>query len=454
MRWPDLSRWTARVDVRVAVFSSLAAGAVVTLAMGSFWLRAAYETLEVLRESAIRDLKAVVDLPGVTPDLATTALERQGIWIEYDQAQPPLHSASWRVSPDDLVGPLRVHTPLLALDAERWVVPVRLRRGGEVHLSLSLADFRRDDVEELGDQLARSVALGWAAAALVGILVARYAMQPIRATAAALDSISSESLSARLAGRGTSDPLDLHVASVNAMLARLEWAFERLSAFSASAAHELRTPVNRLLNVVEVARLTARTEHEHELALEQIESAARKLGRLVEALLLLARGEEGRLPLQRKSESIGSLLGKMVDVYEPAAEERGVTLKVSGGPCFADVDGALFERAIGNLLENAIRFAPRGSVVRVELSEDANAVTVAVEDDGPGVPPRERARVFERFARLETSGQGMGLGLPIARMLAQLHGGDVWLEGAASGGARAVLRVARSAPPERPAALG
>ncbi len=227
-----------------------------------------------------------------------------------------------------------------------------------------------------------------------------------------------------------------------------------MGAFSADVAHELRTPLNRLTNVVEVALLDGRTDADRARALERVHETVQQMQRLVDSLLLLARGEEGRLPLTRKSQDLRKLIDNLLDLYEAVATERDIKLSLSGPPLLASVDTDLFERALGNVLENALRSAPPGSEIRAELSQDGAHAVVAIEDEGPGIPSEERARVFERFVRLSTSaaGTGSGLGLPIVRMIVGLHGGSVWIEDGSSGGTRIVLRVPLAAPPAEGAA--
>jgi len=446
----SVERWLRRIDVEVGVASGVAAGVLATVVLCLFWMRSGYESLEEMRDSCRQQIRSVHR--GSDPSALAIAalLEDQHHRVDIRGPSGDYRSPDWARAADELSGPLRWALPARALFAERWRIDDRLRDGTRVSVSLSLAHYQLETGAELGRQVLESVLAAWIGAALVGAFVARVAMRPIRATTNALESITESRLDARLPQRGSTDPLDRHTEALNRMLARLQWAFERLSAFSASAAHELRNPVNRILNVVDVALLRAESEKVPIEALQQVQETAQQLKRVVESLLLLARGEEGRLTLERKPENLRELLAKIVEFYEPLASERGVEIALSGGPVSAEVDRPLIEHVIANLLDNALRYAPPGSVVQAEVRSVGELAEVVIEDEGPGIPAEQRRRVFDRFVRLDATraGPGMGLGLPIARMLSQLHDGDVVLETGVHCGTRATLRLplrARSA---------
>jgi two-component system heavy metal sensor histidine kinase CusS len=432
-----------RIDVEVGVASGLAAGALATVVLCLLWMRAGYESLEGVRDQCLQEIRSV-DRGSERPMLAIAELlEDQGHRVEIRGPSGDYRSRGWATPADELRGPLRWTLPARALFAERWRIEDRLPDDTRVSVSLSLAHYQQETGAELGQQVLESALAAWIGAALVGAFVARVAMRPIRETTNALESISESRLDARLPVRGSNDPLDRHTEALNRMLARLQWAFERLSAFSASAAHELRNPVNRILNVVDVALLRAESERVPIEALQHVQETAQQLKRVVESLLLLARGEEGRLTLERKPENLRELLAKIVEFYEPLASERDVEIALSGEPVSAEVDRPLIEHVIANLLDNALRYAPPGSAVRAGVRARGERVEVVIEDEGPGIPAEQRRRVFDRFVRLDATraSPGMGLGLPIARMLAQLHDGDVVLEAGARGGTRATLRL-------------
>jgi two-component system heavy metal sensor histidine kinase CusS len=233
--------------------------------------------------------------------------------------------------------------------------------------------------------------------------------------------------------------------ALNRVLERLEASFARMAAFSADAAHELRTPINRVLNQVDVALLSSDPQALGR-SLDGVRATALEMARLVEDMLLLARGEEGRLPVRPERLALGELIDNLAELYQPSCEElRGVlSVLERDDPGALATDPQLLQRAVSNLLDNALRHTPDGGRIELAVARAGDRARIAVSDSGPGVPDPERARIFERFVQVDPSrrGGGAGLGLPIARMIARLLGGDLRLEHSALGGASFELELA------------
>lgn len=318
--------------------------------------------------------------------------------------------------------------------------------GTTLELAMPLAHFARERAELFGIGGAIVVA-SLVAAMAFGALAARRALRPLREATAAILDIDSGHLDARIPTRGTADDVDALADAINTVLARLEWAFGRLARFSADVAHELRTPLHRLLNRAEVALLEEGVDSARREVLEDVHESADEMRRLIEELLLLARGEEGRLPPRREPVDPGAIAARLVELYGPVAEASGQVLELDDASDGARIalDRVLIERALGNLLENALRHTPPGGRIRVSLSGDRDAFALVVEDSGPGIAEEQRERVFERFVQLDAAGDaardaargaaGAGLGLSIARMIARLHGGELRAENSPLGGA-------------------
>ena len=324
---------------------------------------------------------------------------------------------------------------------------VPLPDGATLELVMPVRHFVRER-GELFRSAAWILLASLAATLTFGVLAARWALAPLRDATDAVRSIDPRHLEARIPVRGTHDDVDALAEAINQVLARLDWAFRRLSSFSADAAHELRTPINRLLNRAEVALLGEQGAAGREDALVAVRDTADEMRRLIEQLLLLARGEEGRLPLRLEDADLGALAAGLVELYAPVADASGQALELAadrGAPLHIRADTALLQRALGNLLENALQYTPRGGTIRVSLVGAPGTVRVTVDDSGPGIPPAQRERVFERFVRLDASrsGSGTGLGLAIARMIARLHGGEVGIQGSPLGGASLHMLLAR-----------
>lgn len=311
---------------------------------------------------------------------------------------------------------------------------------------IALSDYTQERREQLA-QLALGLALSLVGVIGITLWASRRALAPLRNATRAVEAIDERHLDARIAVRGTGDDVDRHAMALNRVLARLEDSFRRLSGFSADVAHELRTPVNQMLNHADLALLASGEPPSPEIL--RIREASEDMRRLIERLLLLAKGDAGRLRPCRAPVDLRELAGNLADLYRPSCEERGLSLQMreSGSDAAVDADAALLQQAVSNLLDNAFHHAPRGSEIRLDISADAGTVRLGVSDAGPGVPEAERARIFDRFVQLDParSAAGTGLGLSIARMIARAHAGDVTVGASALGGACFELCIPRDA---------
>jgi signal transduction histidine kinase len=295
--------------------------------------------------------------------------------------------------------------------------------------------------------LSLAVAVPASSAVLGGLvwLVVGRVLRPVEAIRAEVDRISASRLDRRVPEPATADEVADLARTMNAMLDRLARSADQQRRFVADAAHELRSPLARMRAELEVdaahpASADLATTHASVLA----ETAT--LQRLVDDLLLLARGDAGALDLRRAGPV------DLDDVVAGLAED----LRRSGRridtravePVQVRGDEVQLRRAVGNLLDNAVRHA--GSTVVVDLAEDGGTAVLAVSDDGPGIPLDAHGLVFERFTRLDgarsAGSGGAGLGLAIARDIAERHGGSLAVDPQAPLGARFVLSlpVARS----------
>jgi signal transduction histidine kinase len=260
--------------------------------------------------------------------------------------------------------------------------------------------------------------------------------QSLQAQEAALASLRKAML--------TTAPIALLVASLGGyILARksltpLDQAFASQRRFMADASHELRSPVAILQGELDVTlSRDDRNAADYRESLEVMQRSVRRLTRIVRDLFLLARSDAGDVPIKRESFYLGEVVAQTVRAYRTVAAERHVALVAE---CEDEImlrgDEDLLQRMIGNLLENAIRYAPCGTEVSIRCSETGGQARVEVRDHGPGVPQQLREQIFERFFRVDAArgatsvpaGSGAGLGLPIARWIAHAHGGALRLE--------------------------
>jgi signal transduction histidine kinase len=219
----------------------------------------------------------------------------------------------------------------------------------------------------------------------------------------------------------------------NAMLGELEAANQGLEQYADNVAHELRNPVNKVLLASEVALSRARTLEEYQDTLVSIVEESQRLSSIVGSLLFLARAHRTRLELDGRQIDVAGELEVIRSYFETTAQEAGVDLIVQCRPGIAlTVDRTLFQRAVSNLVSNALSHTPAGGRVGIEVSLQADGVAIAVRDSGEGVSDEDRARVFDRFFRADkarNAGSGrVGLGLPIAKSIMDLHGGSISFE--------------------------
>jgi two-component system sensor histidine kinase TctE len=218
------------------------------------------------------------------------------------------------------------------------------------------------------------------------------------------------------------------VTGLNDLLARLGTAMDAQSRFIADAAHQLRTPLAALQAQVEAAR---REPHPAALdpTLDQLEAATRRTAHLARQLLTLARVEPtGDSPLEARPLDLAALVRERIDAWLAAADARQVDLGFELEPAPSTGDPLLVLEMAGNLVDNAIKYSPARSFVTVRTGSGDAGSWLEVQDEGVGIPPAERDRVFERFYRVRgTRGEGTGLGLAIVREIAHRHGAVVTL---------------------------
>ena len=217
--------------------------------------------------------------------------------------------------------------------------------------------------------------------------------------------------------------------------------------FSDDIAHELGTPLGIIRGQIEVALAAERTSDEYRDTLVSSLEEIVLLSSLVQRLLFLARLDHQVVLPKFERRDIGAELVLIRDFYEPLASSQGVALEVFSGemPVLGAVDRILFQRAIGNLVTNAIRHTPSGGRITLEASRGAGDVTVVVADNGAGIPAEQLPRIFERFHHIapkgETAGDHLGLGLAIVKSIVDLHRGSVDLVSRPGEGTRATIRI-------------
>lgn len=269
-----------------------------------------------------------------------------------------------------------------------------------------------------------------ALAGIGGWLLATRALRPLRTLAAQAGHISGSSLHTRLdPGRAIAELRSL-VDSFNDLLSRLDQSFEVMRRFVADASHELRTPISVIRVEADVALTRDRSPAEYRESLSTILEESRRLTRLVEDLLNLARADAGHVRLETHDFYLNELLAECCRSVRTLAAARNLQLECCATPDFQYCgDEQLLRRLVLNLLDNAIRYTPPGGRISAKVESGPSGLRILVADTGIGIPPEKTSRVFERFYRTDEgrarSDGGFGLGLSIVRWIAEAHHGAV-----------------------------
>jgi signal transduction histidine kinase len=278
-----------------------------------------------------------------------------------------------------------------------------------------------------------------------GIFVARRVLQRIDAMTGTAQRIMAGDLSGRLPVGRSGDELDRLASNLNAMLERIEALMMGLKEVSDNIAHDLKTPLTRLRNRAEEALAKSGSEADYRAALERTIEESDGLIRTFNALLMIARAESGQARGNMDDFDAADVAGGIHELYEPLAEDDGMTLRLKTAPAPLHGNRELISQALANLVENAIKYGKpaeartaetKSSVVSLDAKQilidarrEGDQVLLSVTDHGPGIPESERKHAMERFVRLDSSRSlpGSGLGLSLASAVATLHNGELRL---------------------------
>ena len=301
-----------------------------------------------------------------------------------------------------------------------------------------------------------------------GIFVARRVLQRIDAMTGTTRRIMAGDLSGRLPVGRSGDELDRLAENLNAMLERIEALMAGLKEVSDNIAHDLKTPLTRLRNRAEEALAKSSCEAEYRAALERTIEESDGLIRTFNALLMIARAESGQARGNMDDFDAAEVANGIHELYEPLAEDDGMTLRVKTTPAPIHANRELISQALANLVENAIKYGKptsaaqaQGAVVSmdakqilIEARREADKVLLSVTDHGIGIPEGDRRHAVERFVRLDSSRSqpGSGLGLSLASAVATLHGGELRLDDAHPGLVATLVIPARAGGTDRLAA--
>ncbi len=306
----------------------------------------------------------------------------------------------------------------------------------DVRLLIGYRMAHLDALEQsVGRRAAAQLALALLLAILGSLAITTVILRRLRHLNHTCQALAEGNLQARAPTRGSGDEFDRLSENFNAMLERIEGLVGAIRQNSDYLAHDLRTPLTRLRNLLAPM---VETEERAERAVAQIDG----LSATLDAILLLGRAEAGSLAFETEPVIVAPILEGVAEMYEPLAEARGQMLMHAPQP-LPRVAGQrqLLAQAVANLVDNAIKYTPQGGRITLEARQNGNAIEIGVTDSGPGIPAALREKAVERFVRLDPSRStpGTGLGLSLVAAIARLHGGQLRLEEAETGGLRAML---------------
>jgi len=279
------------------------------------------------------------------------------------------------------------------------------------------------------------------------------AIRPIEIMSATAASISAENLSERISVSETDSELGQLAGVLNQAFDRLHQAFERQTQFTADASHELRTPVAVILAQTQMSLLKPRSPEDYRASLQACQRAAKRMKKLIDALLQLARIDGVRQAVPYQPVSLDEMLRDLVGLLETKAAETDVRLELQAVPCQVQGDGDRLDQLLMNLLSNAIRYNRHGGSVTVTMECEPQHVVVTVRDTGEGIPAESIPLLFDRFYRVDASRSnpegGTGLGLSISKAIVDAHGGTIRIESQVGVGTSVRVRLPRIAEPLR-----
>lgn len=445
------ARLTVWYSVLLLVSVAVLSGAVLLLDW-HLLVRQADESLDALSLTAV---KVVQDELAEHDDLATATREMEAV-VQRRQFVVEVFDARGGFV-GTVQAPLDLPATLIAAAHPRATATIKgpggrhwrvsARTGPDpTHQYLVAVAAPLDEVEEQWQALVTACTIGiplvLALAAAGGWWLGRAGLRPLTAMAAEARAITARTPDRRLSVPDAGEELRHLADAFNSVLGRLGSALATQRRFMADASHELRTPVSIVRTAADVTlSRPERDEGEYREALAAIAEQSARLARLVDDMLVLARADAGGYPMQIARVDLGSLVRSGIRDLMSRADDKEIRINVAGEDAAVRGDPTLLRRLFENLLSNAIAYTAREGAVDVSVARDNGHVLLRVADTGPGIPSQDQERIFERFVRLDPARErgGAGLGLSIARWVAEAHGGELRVE--SSGPAGTIFRA-------------
>lgn len=427
------------------------AGAIAVIVLGVSWMMYAelVHQLHVKEEGELLDAVRIQQevLDSVAKDQAPTQWQH-----EWDEQQEEYRLFAWQLVDahgSALAASANADTfrqAFAAAPAARRFSRVESTAAGEekvflVHRTLPKAgpadavallgalDVSKDEhiLESYRNKLFGVVLVTIVLSSLLGWLLVRRGLAPLRAMSGQIGRMHPDRLHARIAQADWPAELRVLAATFDELMARIARSFDQLSRFSSDLAHEFRSPINNLVAAASVTLGRARTPAEYQNTLEVVVEEGERLSRMVSSMLFLARADNAKQQVRLQQVSTAAEFGKLVDFFEIVAEEHGVTLHSQGDMTLA-ADPMLLRQALSNLVANALRHTEQGGHITLRARPSGAAVALDVIDDGCGIAQEHLPMLFDRFYRVDaarSAPDSSGLGLSVVRSIAELHGGKV-----------------------------
>lgn len=339
-------------------------------------------------------------------------MQVQGYWVEEDAIPVSLHD-------DDAFWPLI---------ATSFADGSRLLIGRNVKQAKLLLEFSEFMIEAMG------VAIIFAC--IISLILARKILRRINIISQTANNIMGGDLSQRIPLSKNHDEFDALSTHLNTMLDRIQKLIRGIRDVTDNIAHDLRSPLTRMRNQMEITLLESRSVDEYKNVLHQNIEDLEQLVSTFNALLSIAQTEAGNHRTQWSMVNLKQLATDLMELYQPLAENRGQTLQlINGSDSFIHGSRDLLAQSFGNLIENAIKYTPKNGLINLRINTTADYIEVIVEDTGPGIVDADKKRVFEKFVRLDGSrnAPGNGLGLSLVAAVASLHKAELILQDANPG---------------------
>jgi heavy metal sensor kinase len=452
-------RAAASIRVRLTGWYAAVLGLMLVVYAGATFVAVRHEFLEQLDDQLHDDFEVAEGFLTLTPD---GRVAWSGPAYRDPDSDEDRGFDAWSASGDQIVraGAADSLPPVALANAaaqaryesivaagRRWrtLTGTALAGGRSVVLRVARSEERlRGQLAEVLTVLLLGLPLVVVLAGAGGYLLARRALLPIDHLATSARRITAERLHERLSVPNPDDEIGRLAAVINDTFARLESSFEQLRRFTADASHELRTPLAVIRGIGELGLGETRTPAEYKEAMGSMLEEVDRLTNLVDTLLRLSYGDAGTVRLARAPVDLGQLTREVVSSLAVLAEERNqrFALDVADG-VMAVADRLVLREAITNVVDNAIKYGGRDSTIAVRVQPAGRQAVITVADEGPGVAPEHRERIFDRFFRLDEGRSrdsgGTGLGLAIARWAVDLNGGHISVDGGDREGA--VFRI-------------